>query len=64
MMVEIPSEFKVKGSVIVEQVRTIDLNTIWWRTTGEILPSEFVDRVVKIVTEIAGYTDLNCVHKR
>ena len=54
MMVEIPSGFKIKGSVIAEQVRTIDLSKRWWRTTGEILPSEFVDRVVKIFTAIVG----------
>ena len=33
MMVEIPSEFKVKGSVIAEQLRTIDLSKRWWRTS-------------------------------
>ena len=38
MMVEIPSGFKVKGSVIAEQLRTIDLSKRWWRTTEEILP--------------------------
>ncbi|MGK7897758.1 MAG: type II toxin-antitoxin system PemK/MazF family toxin [Xenococcus sp. (in: cyanobacteria)] len=52
MMVEIPSGFQVKGSVIAEQVRTIDLNKRWWKTTGEILPSDFVDHVVKIFTTI------------
>ncbi len=54
MMVEIPSGFKVKGSVIAEQLRTIDLSKRWWRTTEEILPSEFVDRVVTIFTAIIG----------
>lgn len=54
MMVEIPSGFKVKGSVIAEQLRTIDLSRRWWRTTEEILPSELVDRVVKIFTAIIG----------
>ena len=52
MMVEIPSGFKVTGSVIAEQVRTIDLSKRWWKTTEEILPSEFVDRVVKIFSAI------------
>ena len=54
MMVEIPVGFQVKGSVIAEQVRTIDLNSRWWKTTEEILPREFVDRVVKIFTVIVG----------
>lgn len=46
MMIPIPEGFKVHGSVIAEQVRALDLSTRWWRTTGEILPTEFVDRVV------------------
>lgn len=54
MMVEIPSGYKVKGSVIAEQVRTVDLNIWWWKSTAEILPSEFVDRVVKIFTTIVS----------
>ena len=54
MMVKIPSGFQVKGSVIAEQVRTIDLSKRWWKTTEEILPPEFVDRVVKIFTAIIG----------
>lgn len=46
MMIPVPNGFKVKGSVVTEQVRTLDLNTRWWKTTGEVLPKEFVDRVV------------------
>lgn len=47
MMIEIPSGYQVKGSVIAEQVRTLDLSSRWWRTTDEVLPSEFVDLVVE-----------------
>ena len=47
MMIPIPEGFKVKGSVIAEQVRTLDLKTRWWKTTGEVLPPEFVNRVVE-----------------
>jgi mRNA-degrading endonuclease toxin of MazEF toxin-antitoxin module len=47
MMIEIPDGFKIKGSVISEQIRTVDLNSRWWKTTGEILPKEFVDYVVE-----------------
>ncbi|MDJ0650527.1 MAG: type II toxin-antitoxin system PemK/MazF family toxin [Xenococcaceae cyanobacterium MO_188.B19] len=47
MMIPIPSGFKAKGSVIAEQVRTLDLKTRWWKTTGEVLPTEFVERVVE-----------------
>lgn len=46
MMIPIPDGFKINGSVIAEQVRTLDLKTHWWKTTGEILPQEFVDRIV------------------
>ncbi|MEM7758268.1 MAG: type II toxin-antitoxin system PemK/MazF family toxin [Cyanobacteria bacterium P01_A01_bin.40] len=47
MMIPLPEDSKVKGSIIVEQIRTLDLKTRWWKTTGEVLPSEFVDRVVE-----------------
>ena len=47
MMIEIPDRFKIKGSVIAEQIRTVDLNSRWWKTTGEIIPKDFVDYVVE-----------------
>ncbi|WP_107666359.1 type II toxin-antitoxin system PemK/MazF family toxin [Cyanothece sp. BG0011] len=47
MMIEIPNGFKIKGSVIAEQIRTVDLNSRWWKTTGEILPKDFVDYVTE-----------------
>lgn len=47
MMIPIPSGYKARGSVIAEQVRTLDLKTRWWKTTGEVLPAEFVDLVVE-----------------
>jgi mRNA-degrading endonuclease toxin of MazEF toxin-antitoxin module len=47
MMIIVPEGYKVKGSVIAEQIRTLDLKTRWWKTTGEVLPVEFVDRVVE-----------------
>jgi mRNA-degrading endonuclease toxin of MazEF toxin-antitoxin module len=46
MMIPIPDGFKIHGSIIAEQLRTLDLKTRWWKTTGEILPQEFVDRIV------------------
>jgi mRNA-degrading endonuclease toxin of MazEF toxin-antitoxin module len=52
MMIVIPKGYNVKGSVIAEQVRTLDLKTRWWKTTGEVLPVEFVDRVVEIFKTI------------
>jgi mRNA-degrading endonuclease toxin of MazEF toxin-antitoxin module len=47
MMIPIPEGYKIKGSVITEQIRTLDLSKRWWITTEEILPSDFVDSVVK-----------------
>jgi mRNA-degrading endonuclease toxin of MazEF toxin-antitoxin module len=47
LMIPIPEGYKIRGSVIAEQVRTLDLKTRWWKTTGEVLPVEFVDRVVE-----------------
>jgi mRNA-degrading endonuclease toxin of MazEF toxin-antitoxin module len=52
MMIPIPDDFKVKGSVIAEQVRTVDLNVRWWRSTGEVLPEEWVNEVVAVLNLI------------
>jgi len=52
MMVPVPDSAKVYGSVIAEQVRTVDLNQRWWKTTGEILPAQWVERVVDTLTVI------------
>ena len=45
---------ELEGSVIAEQIRTLDLSKRWWKTMSEILPSDFVDRVVKILAAIIG----------
>jgi len=52
LMIPIPAGFKIQGSVIVEQVRTIDLNQRWWKTTGEILPEDFVNLVAQTFSVI------------
>jgi len=49
MMIPLPSKAKVYGSVIAEQVRTVDLNKRWWVTTAEVLPKSWVDEVVDIL---------------
>ena len=54
MMIFIPDGFKIQGSVIVEQVRTIDLNQLWHKTIGEVLPEDFVDLVVQTFSTIIG----------
>ncbi|MEL7144331.1 MAG: type II toxin-antitoxin system PemK/MazF family toxin [Cyanobacteria bacterium J06643_4] len=41
-MIPIPEDAKVRGSVIAEQVRTVDLSTRWWRTTQEVLEKRWV----------------------
>ena len=45
-MVPMPETAKVYGSVIAEQVRTVDLSTRWWTTAGEVMPPAWVDSVV------------------
>ncbi len=52
MMILIPEGFTIHGSVIAEQIRTLDLSTRWWKTTGEVLPSDFVDRIVNTFSVI------------
>lgn len=46
-MVLISEGFKTYGSsVLVEQVRSVDLSTRWWKSIGDILPTDWVDRIV------------------
>jgi mRNA interferase MazF len=45
-LIPMPDGFKVHGSVIAEQIRTLDLSQRWWKSTGEHLPKEFIDTVV------------------
>jgi mRNA-degrading endonuclease toxin of MazEF toxin-antitoxin module len=52
LMIPIPAGFKIQGSVIAEQVRTIDLNQRWWKTTGELLPEDFVNLVAQTFSVI------------
>lgn len=54
IMIPVPEEFQVKGSVVAEQVRSLDLNRRWWKTTGEVLPRSFVDEVVETLNLIIG----------
>ena len=53
-MIPIPDGYKIQGSIIAEQVRTLDLSKRWWRSTGERLPKEFVDYVVATLNIIIG----------
>lgn len=56
LLIPIPPGFKVTGSAIAEQVRTLDLNMRWWKTTGEVLPPGFVDRVVETFSVIVAHS--------
>lgn len=53
-LIPIPEGFRISGSVIVEQVRTLDLSQRWWRSTEECLPSSMVDQVVATLNLIIG----------
>ena len=53
-LILIPPGFKVSGSVIAEQVRTLDLSQRWWRSTEDCLPSLVVDQVVATLNLIIG----------
>jgi len=48
-LIAIPDVYRVKGSVIVEQLRTVDLSDRWWQDPNEILAAQFVDRVVAVL---------------
>lgn len=54
MMIPVPATGQVEGSVIAEQVRTLDLSKRWWKTSGEVLPQGFVDQVVSTFNLIIG----------
>lgn len=53
-LIPIPAGFRVSGSVIAEQVRTLDLSQRWWRSTDECLPLAVVDQVVATLNLIIG----------
>lgn len=52
LMVPIPEGFAVSGSVIVEQIRTLDLSGCWWKSTNTVLPTAFVDQIVNMFSVI------------
>jgi mRNA-degrading endonuclease toxin of MazEF toxin-antitoxin module len=53
-MIPIPDGLTIHGSIIAEQIRTVDLNMRWWKSTLEILPEEFVNYVVETFRVIIG----------
>lgn len=53
-LIPIPEGFRVRGSIIAEQVRTLDLSQRWWRSTEECLPAAVVNQVVATLNLIIG----------
>ena len=51
-LVQLPSDIKVTGSVMTEQVRTLDLNQRWWKSTEVVLEKDFVNRIAHIVYQL------------
>ena len=37
---------------MAEQVRTLDLNQRWWKSTGVLLEKNFVDRIAHIISQL------------
>jgi len=48
-LIPIPDGYRVKGSVIAEQVRTVDLSDRWWQDMHEMLAMQFVNQVVAVL---------------
>ncbi len=51
-LIPIPPGHKIMGSVIAEQIRTLDLSQRWWISTEEILPMEFIEQVLEVLLVI------------
>lgn len=51
-LVQLPDGLTITGSVVAEQVRTLDLKKRWWKTTSVILEADFVDFVTHIIKQI------------
>ena len=51
-LIQLPDRLKITGSVLAEQVRTLDLKKRWWKRTSVIVAEDFVNKVVHIVQQI------------
>ncbi|MGL6344523.1 MAG: type II toxin-antitoxin system PemK/MazF family toxin [Waterburya sp.] len=51
-LVPLPNNLSITGSVDTEQVRNIDLENRWWKTSSIVLQPEFCDRMVAMLTII------------
>lgn len=51
-LILLPSNMGVTGSVVAEQIRTLDLSKRWWKSTSIILDQDFVDRVTHVIYQL------------
>ncbi|MBE9176675.1 type II toxin-antitoxin system PemK/MazF family toxin [Synechocystis salina LEGE 06155] len=51
-LLPIPTGYKITGSIIAEQIRTLDLSQRWWISTGEIMPTALIQQVLTILQVI------------
>ena len=51
-LIALPSEIKITGSVVAEQVKTLDLSKRWFSSLDIVLDKDFVDRVTHIISEL------------
>ena len=54
-LVPLPDNLSITGSVDTEQVRNLDLNDRWWKTTGIVLDPKLTDYVVGMLTTLLSY---------
>lgn len=48
-LILLPKGISIKGSVDTEQVRNIDLEDRWWKTSGVVLERELCERMVAML---------------
>ena len=51
-LVPLPDRLSISGSVDTEQVRNLDLNDRWWKTTGVVLDRDLTDYMVGMLTTL------------
>lgn len=51
-LIVLPKDLKISGSVVAEQIRTVDLKQRWFTSTGVVLKHDFVDRITHVVSQL------------
>ncbi|MEM8830262.1 MAG: type II toxin-antitoxin system PemK/MazF family toxin [Cyanobacteria bacterium P01_G01_bin.19] len=54
-LVPLPDNLSITGSVDTEQVRNLDLNNRWWKTTGVVLGEDFTNYMVGMLTILLSH---------